>query len=102
MSDPELINCLHCGNEAKFISISGGTLWMACCLHVRLQHWGAPQNRKLQIRGTKYLKIIRNKSEDVMLISKKKFCEEIEKAKLERENRCFDRLFPKMKGVRMP
>ena len=31
MSDPELINCLHCGNEAKFISISGGTLWMACC-----------------------------------------------------------------------
>ena len=71
-------------------------------LHVRLQHWGAPQNRKLQIRGTKYLKIIRNKSEDVMLISKKKFCEEIEKAKLERENRCFDRLFPKMKGVRMP
>ena len=37
-----------------------------------------------------------------MFISKKKFCEEIEKAKLERENRCFDRLFPKMKGVRMP
>lgn len=27
-----------------------------------------------------------------MFISKKKFCEEIEKAKFEGENRCFDRL----------